>query len=468
MSEYLLDPDFGFERIKRLMVAGAQWCEILVEDVASWRLLCDDHKTNVRRASRLGVSVYAVASGKSFHTCCDGTSAESIDRITDAVCASLRREGGRGGSSDVSPHEVSGGAVQDVIEPLGDVELSRRLDVVKEADSAAWESHPRIKQVSVVYADRVRRAEILTSEGRIVHDNRSMVELAVRAFLRVNGEILSAAHMFGALSGFEVLGQDGKRPTEVAREAVRKAALLIDAKPSPEGQMPVVFAPGSPGVLFHEACGHSFEADFIQKGSSFAGKMGKQVASELITLVDNGQVWGMSGSFAFDDEGNASQRTVLIENGILTNHMYDMRTALIDGVRSTGNGRCESYEHPPIPRMTNTYVENGSDDPDAILAGTKSGIYIKTIARGGNVDVLSGNFVVGVGEGYVIENGRLGYALKNATISGNGPDVLMDIDAVGSDLEIYAAGRCGKGQNVPVGAGLPTLRVRKMVVGGGR
>jgi len=172
-----------------LMVAGAQWCEILVEDVASWRLLCDDHKTNVRRASRLGVSVYAVASGKSFHTCCDGTSAESIDRITDAVCASLRREGGRGGSSDVSPHEVSGGAVQDVIEPLGDVELSRRLDVVKEADSAAWESHPRIKQVSVVYADRVRRAEILTSEGRIVHDNRSMVELAVRAFLRVNGEI---------------------------------------------------------------------------------------------------------------------------------------------------------------------------------------------------------------------------------------------------------------------------------------
>jgi len=468
MSEYLLDPDFGFERIKRLMVAGAQWCEILVEDVASWRLLCDDQKTNVSSASRLGVSVYAIASGKSFHTCCDGTSAESIDGITDAVCASLRREGGKGGSSSISPHEVSAERVQEVIEPFDGVELSRKLDAVTEADSAAREAHPKVHQVTVVYADRIRRAEILTSEGRIVQDDRSMVDFGVRAFLRVNGDILSAGHMFGALSGFESLKQDGRRPADVGKEAVRKAVLLIDAKPSPEGQMPVVFAPGTPGVLFHEACGHSFEADFIQKGSSFAGKMGKQVASELITLVDNGHVWGMSGSFVFDDEGNASQRTVLIEKGILTNHMYDMRTALIDGVQSTGNGRCESYEHPPIPRMTNTYVENGSAEPDAILAGTKNGIYVKTIARGGNVDVLSGNFVVGVGEGYVIENGRLGAALKNATISGNGPDVLMDIDAVGNDLKIYAGGRCGKGQSVPVGSGVPTLRVRKMVVGGGR
>jgi TldD protein len=220
--------------------------------------------------------------------------------------------------------------------------------------------------------------------------------------------------------------------------------------------------------LFHEACGHSFEADFVQKGSSFAGKMGQQVASELVTLIDSGRVFGSGGSLAFDDQGNPSQKTVLIDKGILTSYMYDMRTALVDGVKSTANGRCENYEHPPIPRMTNTYVENGAEGPDAILADTKTGIYIESIARGGSVDVLSGNFVVGVGEGYAIEDGKLTFALKNATISGDGPSVLMNIDAVGSDLEIRAGGRCGKGQNAPTGSGLPTLRVRKMVVGGGR
>ena len=171
---------------------------------------------------------------------------------------------------------------------------------------------------------------------------------------------------------------------------------------------------------------------------------------------------------SFDDQGNPSQKTVLIEKGILTNHMYDMRTAMIDGVKSSGNGRCESYEHPPIPRMSNTYVESGSDNPEAILADTKDGIYIKTVERGGNVDIMSGSFVVGVGEGYAIENGKLTFTLKNATISGAGPAVLNDIDAVGDDLEIKASGRCGKGQQVPVGVGLPTLRVHKMVVGGGR
>jgi len=468
MEEYLLDPDFGFLRIKRLMAAGAEWCELLVEDVTTWRLLCDDQKTNVSNASRLGVSVYAVASGKSFHSCCDGTAPESIDRITHAVCVSLRREGGKGRDASISPSEVTAESVQDVIEPLGSVDLSRKLDAVRTADSAGWEAHESVHQLTIVYYDGRRKALVLTSEGRIVQDDRSMLELFARAFLRVNGELLAAGDGFGALSGFEVLKEEGKRPEDVAKEAVRKAAVLIDAKPSPEGRMPVVFAPGSPGVLFHEACGHSFEADFVQKGSSFAGKMGKQVASKLVTLVDSGRVFGSGGSLAFDDQGNPSQKTVLIEKGILTNYMYDMRTAMVDGVKSTGNGRCESYEHPPIPRMTNTYVENGTDDPDGILADTKNGIYIKSIARGGNVDVLSGNFVVGVGEGYAIEDGKLTFALKNATISGDGPDVLLNIDAVGNDLEIRAGGRCGKGQNVPTGSGLPTLRVRKMVVGGGR
>jgi len=468
MKNYPLDPELGFAKISKMMQAGAEWCEVLVEDTSSWYLIRDDKKTNVSNSSSIGVSVYAIAQGKSFHSCCDGVESDSINRITDAVCASLKREGTGGSNPHIEPFEVTSEPVQDTLEPLDEVALSRKLEVAQVADEAARGAHPKVSQITVVYHDLIRKALVLTSEGRIAWDNRSMLELAIVAFLRVGGELIASTDAYGAFSGFEVLKEKGKTPEAIAKEAVRKAALLIDAKPSPEGEMPVVFAPGNPGVLFHEACGHSFEADFIQKGSSFSGKMGKKVASELVTLVDSGRWFGSSGSFMFDDQGNPSQKTTLIENGILTNHLYDMRTAMIDGVKSTGNGRCETFRHPPIPRMSNTYVENGADSPESILADTKSGIYIKSIARGGNVDVLSGDFVVGVGEGYVIENGKPTYALKNATISGNGQAVLLDIDAVANNLEIRSAGRCGKGQNVPTGSGLPTLRVRKMIVGGGR
>lgn len=468
MKEYPLDPTLGFAKVRQMMQAGAEWCELLVEDTLNWSLQREDEKTNVSHGSRLGVSLYAVAGGKSFHSCCDGVEPDSIQRIADAVCASLSREGLPSRELQVTPVEIASDFSQEEKEPLCDVETLRKLEVIKTSDSAARQAHPKVSQVAVYYHDMVRSALILTSDGHVVRDRRSMVELAVRVYLRVNREILASGEISSSLSGFEIFRREGKRPEDIGKEAVRKAAVFIEAKPSPEGEMPVVFAPGSPGVLFHEACGHSFEADFIQKGSSFAGKMGKQVASSLVTLVDSSIIPGSSGSFAFDDQGNPSQKTVLIERGILTNHIYDMRTAMIDGVRSTSNGRCESYRQPPIPRMTNTYVESGEESADSILASTDSGIYIKSIARGGSVDVLSGNFVVGVGEGYAIEKGKLTYALKNATISGNGPAILLAIDAVANDLEIRSGGRCGKGQSVPTGSGIPTLRVPKMTVGGGR
>ncbi|MBN1592468.1 MAG: hypothetical protein JW941_04350, partial [Candidatus Coatesbacteria bacterium] len=249
MNDYLLDPEFGFQRIRRMMAAGAEWCEVLVEESSTWRLVCEDRKTNVSTLSRLGVSVYAIVSGKSFHCCCDGTNPSSIDRITEAICVSLKREGGTSRSLDTAPFELETDPVQRVVEPLDEVSLERKLAAVIEADTVARDSHEAAHQVTVSYVDGVRNALILTSKGKIVRDTRSMVEMIVQVFLKVNGELLASTSSFGKLAGFEGLKQPKCHPDYLAREAVRKAAVLIDAKPSPEGQMPVVFAPGSSGVL---------------------------------------------------------------------------------------------------------------------------------------------------------------------------------------------------------------------------
>jgi len=468
VSDYLVDPAIAFESLRRIVASGAEWGEVFVEDSFGWQVKREDRKTTVASSSRQGVSLYAIASGRSYHSCCDGLSPASIKRITDVLCESIRRDNPAGPDSSIEPFEVHPEFAAVVKQPPGGVEVSRKIEAVAEADDVARQAHGKVSQVTVIYRDTTRNVLIFTSEGRIGKERRILTELAVRAYLRVNGEILSSLSGFSSTRGFEAFAEAGKGPGEVAREAVRRAAVLIDARPAPEGEMPVVFAPGSPGTLFHEACGHSFEADHIQKGSSFAGKKGQQVASPLVTLVDNPTVEGSGGSFGLDDEGNLSRENLLIEGGTMVGALYDMRTAMIDGVESTGSGRCQDYEHPPIPRMSNTYLERGDAEPEAIVAGTKSGIYVKSVARGGNVDVISGNFVVGVGEGYAIENGRLTFALKNATISGNGLSVLRDIDAVGNDLVIESIGRCGKGQQVPVGSGNPTLRVRRMVVGGGK
>ena len=253
-----------------------------------------------------------------------------------------------------------------------------------------------------------------------------------------------------------------------AREAVRQALVNLDSVDAPAGQMTVVLGPGWPGVLLHEAIGHGLEGDFNRKGSSaFSGRIGQQVAAKGVTVVDDGTLQDRRGSLSIDDEGNPTERTVLIEDGILTGYMQDMMNARLMGMPITGNGRRESFAHLPLPRMTNTYMLNGDKDPQEIIKSVKKGLYAVNFG-GGQVDITSGKFVFSTAEAYLIENGKVTRPVKGATLIGNGPDVLTKVRMIGNDMRLDpGVGTCGKdGQSVPVGVGQPTLRIDGLTVGG--
>jgi TldD protein len=268
----------------------------------------------------------------------------------------------------------------------------------------------------------------------------------------------------GRTIGFEMF--DEFAPEDVAREAARSATTLLDAVPAPSGRLPVVLKRGAGGVLFHEACGHGLEADLIAKDASvFAGRVGEQVASPLVTLVDDGTYAREWGTYAIDDEGAPARRNVLIENGVLTDYMWDLVRARKESRASSGNGRRETYQHLPMVRMTNTFLLQGDDDPDSIVRDVDRGIYCVQLG-GGQVNTATGDFVFGVTEAYLIENGQVTAPIRAAQLIGNGPDVLRMVDAVGNDFDTWA-GTCGKsGQGVPVSSGQPTLRVRELTIGG--
>jgi len=269
----------------------------------------------------------------------------------------------------------------------------------------------------------------------------------------------------GHTVGFELF--DRHEVEDLARKAAGRAITKLGARPAPSGEMPVVIGAGGGGVLFHEACGHGLEADLVNKGASvFRGRVGEQVASPLVTLVDDGTMQKEWGNYAIDDEGHVAQRNVLIQDGILTDYMWDLLRSRKEGRASSGNGRRQSYQHLPMVRMTNTYLLAGDGDPDDIIASTPNGVYVKHLG-GGQVNTATGDFVFGMTEAYLIEDGRITEPLREGNLIGNGPDVLQSIDAVGNDFAMGPPGTCGKdGQGVPVGDGVPTLRVAKLTVGG--
>lgn len=271
--------------------------------------------------------------------------------------------------------------------------------------------------------------------------------------------------MGGRISFAEVMGEPLRH---AAREAARQAIVNLGARPCPTGTMPVVLGPGWPGILLHEAIGHGLEGDFNRKGTSaFSGRIGERVASPLCTIIDDGTLPHRRGSLNVDDEGTPTQRTVLIEKGILKGYLQDRHNARLMGVSPTGNGRRESYAHPPMPRMTNTIMLSGESDPEEILRSLDKGLYAVNFG-GGQVDITSGKFVFSTAEAYWVENGRIQYPVRGATLIGNGPDALTRVSMVGNDLRLDpGVGTCGKdGQSVPVGVGLPTIRVEDLTVGG--
>jgi len=373
---------------------------------------------------------------------------------------------GHGGAIALAPPRTNARLYTDE-NPLDLVPFARKAALCQEIDAAARARDPRVVQVSVGLSGSWSVVEIVRPDGFIARDIRPLVRLNVSLVVEQNGRRESGFHGLGGRWLYDRLfePESWNRAIDVA---LAQALVNLDAVPAPAGEMTVVLGPGWPGVLLHEAVGHGLEGDFNRKGTSaFSGRVGERVAAPGVTVIDDGSIDGRRGSLTIDDEGTPTQRNVLIEDGILKGYLQDRLNARLMGVPATGNGRRESYAHAPMPRMTNTFMLGGNDDPGEILARAKNGIYARSFG-GGQVDITSGKFVFSCTEAYRIENGRLGAPIKGATLIGNGPEVLKHVKAIGNDMALdEGVGICGKGgQSVPAGVGQPTLLVEGLTVGG--
>ncbi len=353
------------------------------------------------------------------------------------------------------------------LDPLASLDDRRKVGLLAELDREVRVIDERVVQVIGTLAGVYEVVLVRNSEGVLAADVRPLVRLNVSVILEANGRRERGFAGGGGRTDFSMFTTGGW-PREIAAEAVRQAAVNMESVPAPAGNMTVVLGPGWPGVLLHEAIGHGLEGDFNRKGTSaFSGRVGERVATPACTVVDDGTLPGRRGSLTMDDEGTATRCNTLIENGVLKSYMHDTQNARLMGTRSTGNARRESFAHPPMPRMTNTYMLPGRHDPEEIIASVDSGIYAPNFG-GGQVDITSGKFVFSASEAYLIEKGKPTAPLKGAMLIGNGPEVLTRVSMVGSDLELDpGVGVCGKsGQTVPVGVGQPTLRIDSLTVGG--
>ena len=349
--------------------------------------------------------------------------------------------------------------------PLSSLQESEKIQMLRAIDEEARRLDPRVKQVMASLNGSFSQKWVLSSDGTLAAEIMPMCRLNVTVIMESNGRREEGYAGCGARKTYEMFADQWKK---ITHEAVRLAAVSMEAKPAPAGVFDVVLGAGWPGILLHEAVGHGLEGDFNRKGvSSFSGKIGQQVASKLCTVVDDGTLLDRRGSISMDDEGTPSQRTVLIENGILKGYLYDKLNARLSGKQSTGNGRRESYAELPMPRMTNTYLMPGEHTPEEILSSVKRGIYAANFS-GGQVDITSGKFVFVCNEAYLIENGKITAPIKDASLIGDGPSSMNQISMVGNNLAIdEGIGVCGKeGQSVPVGVGMPTIRINQMTVGG--
>jgi TldD protein len=351
--------------------------------------------------------------------------------------------------------------------PLKSLEDQQKIDLLRRVDSETRKLDSRIEEVIVSLVGVHEHILVARQDGSLVADVRPLVRMNVTVIVEQDGQREQGSMGGGGRSDYNYfIGRD--IALEYGREAVRQALVNLEAVEAPAGNMTVVLGSGWPGILLHEAIGHGLEGDFNRKGTSaFSGRVGERVASDLCTVVDDGTLAGRRGSLTIDDEGTPTEKTVLIENGILKGYMQDQLNARLMGVNPTGNGRRESYAHLPMPRMTNTYMLPGQHDPEEIIRSVKKGLYAKNFG-GGQVDITSGKFVFSASEAYLIENGKITRAVKGATLIGNGPEVLTKVSMVGTDLELDSGvGSCGKdGQSVPVGVGQPTLKIDGLTVGG--
>jgi TldD protein len=466
MQEPLVDPAVLERTLALALRRGGDLAEVFVEDRRSTAIVLDDRRVEELSSGHdrgAGVRVIVGETTGFAHTA--DLSEPGLAAAAEAASAVARGAGGSG-VREVALGRPAGQDGPGRVEVLPETVAKRRkVELLERADAAARSAGSAVVQVSADYSDTRRRFVVATSEGLLAGDDQVRTRFGVHAVASGDTGKQTGYESVAHTIGFELF--DRHRVEDVAEAAARRALGKLAARPAPSGIVPVVLRHGSGGILFHEACGHGLEADHIVKDSSvYTGKIGELVASPLVTLVDDGTVAESWGSATVDDEGRPTRRNVLIENGVLTDYMWDGNRARKEGRQSTGNGRRQSYHHLPMVRMTNTYLLAGSDDPEEILAQTPYGVYVARLG-GGQVNTTTGDFVFGMVEAYLIEDGRITAPLRDANLIGNGPEVLRHIDAVGDDFDMMP-GTCGKdGQSVPVGCGQPTLRIGAGVTVGG-
>lgn len=460
----MLEKDVLIQVLDKALSRGADFAEVYVEEKRVSNVLCEENRVEkINSGHEIGAGIRVVRDGKTAYV---HTNNLSLDGLLEAAEVASRSHKARIGSGkkDLSINIRQPDFEMSFKRLPEQVDFAEKIRALLEANQAVRDLDTEIRQVIVTLGDIHKKVQIANSEGEQIEDELSRVRMAVNAVAARDGLIQTGYDAAGAVSGWELLDQVSF--TDMAQKAGARAIAMLSAHPAPAGRMPVVMHAEAGGTMVHEACGHGLEADLVHKGLSVYGdKEGQAVASACVSVVDDATLPGKYGSYRWDDEGIRAQKTVLIDKGILKGFLYDRLTALADKTNSSGNGRRESYQEKPIPRMSNTYIAPGNDDPEEIVQETNYGLLVKKMG-GGQVNTTNGDFVFDVQEGYVIKDGEVAYPVRGATLSGNGPRVLLDIDRVGRDLG-FGIGTCGKGgQGVPVGDAQPTLRIKELTVGG--
>jgi TldD protein len=446
--------------LRRALAKGGDFAEIYVEHRRGTSIVCESGTVEKYLSTdESGVSIRVVDGPRCAFACTNDAS--ELDELADTVASAL--------GSGVFPGDITLEArgVRAVsrmeTDPMG-VDPDEKLACVRRADKAAWAMDPCVAQVMVMYGDGCRRIMVANSLGFLARDRRDSMIFAVQGIVSDGTLMETGYEPVGGSRGFELLTEIP--PEEIARRAIGRALTMLRARRSPAGPMPVVLSSEAGGTMIHEAIGHGLEADLAGEGLSvYSGKIGQEVASRAVTVIDDGTIEGLRGSMGCDDEGTPASRTILVDRGILKGYMTDLVTARKYGLPLTGNARRESYRHRPIPRMTNTMIAPGTMRPEDIVRSVQRGLFVKKMG-GGQVNTVTGDFVFNVAEGYLIDSGRVGEAVRGATLIGNGPRILAAIEMVGGDLG-FGIGTCGKdGQGVPVADAQPTLLIPEITVGG--
>ncbi len=449
--------------LKKTLSNGGEYADVFFEFKKPMSIILEDNKIEkILSGSDCGVGIRLIYNGKTSYAYTNELSKETLKETALSVSKAAKYKIGQ--ETTVNLMKLRPETEFNILKRPEDVPMEIKLQRLLSANIVARNISNKIRQVRVQYADTTQHVYIANSTGAYCEDRRVYMLLLVHVIAEDSGVIQTGFETIGGFTGFELI--ENTDTDAIATEAAKRAVRMLKAQKINGGTMPVVISSAAGGTMIHEAIGHGLEADLAQQGVSvYANKLGQQIASSNITVIDNGTLAGKRGSYTFDDEATPSKENILVEKGVLIKYMNDRLTSLKDGAPLTGNGRRQSYQNRPIPRMTNTYLASGNDIPADILKSTDSGLFVKKMG-GGQVNTLTGDFVFEVQEGFLIEKGAISVPVRGATLTGNGPQVLQSIDAIGLDLG-FAIGTCGKdGQGVPVTDALPTIRIPAIVVGG--